>query len=237
MAVNGRALSVQQAVAIAEICDRRDIASQLIHACLLSEEIERRRISVSALELQEAVDEWRRKRKLNSLADMRRWLDDNSLSVRRFAEQVEAEAKLRLLTKAIVEERRDIITHPTYEQTALLFEGVQIANLAAAREFISNSRSLDEFAQSAWSDGIRVTSTLVLDLNLRFGLTPDGIPPSCGQLLGPYLQADGTYAFIKTLSATEISGQRLIDRIIFDWLSERKAASKIEWNWGGSSCV
>jgi putative peptide maturation system protein len=100
--VNGVVLTVDHAITQLDfIWDQAPIVRRLVDACLIQEALQREPIDVDEVDLQLAMDAFRRARRLFAAADTRRWLADQGLSAEKLEQLIKDQATLRKLRERI----------------------------------------------------------------------------------------------------------------------------------------
>lgn len=246
--VNHAVLKVDQAIACLDfVWNEARIMDRLVNVCLIEQALEKDPVHLSAVEVQEAVDGFRRARGLCTAEATFRWMERHGIT----PEHLESLAT----DQAVVAKLRERVTagrvEGYFERHRADFDTASIACLvlpdeAAAREvYAALCRGELDFYEAAarqfMTAGEREPASAGLFETLRRREAPPelrdvlfGAAP--GELLSPVPFRDGS-AVIRVLSVTPA---RLDDRtrgairnLLFDaWLEERRRAARIEWNWG-----
>jgi putative peptide maturation system protein len=100
--VNDVVLTVDQAITQLDfVWDQAPIVRRLVDACLIQETLQREPIDVDEVDLQEAMDAFRRARRLFGAEDTHRWLADQGLSSDKLEQLLTDQATLRKLRERV----------------------------------------------------------------------------------------------------------------------------------------
>jgi putative peptide maturation system protein len=100
--VNDVVLTVDQAITQLDfVWDQAPIVRRLVDACLIQETLQQEPIAVDEVDLQEAMDAFRRARRLFGAEDTRRWLADQGLSSDKLEQLLTDQATLRKLRERV----------------------------------------------------------------------------------------------------------------------------------------
>lgn len=248
--VNASVLKVEQAIACLDfIWDEAPIVDRLLHACLVQEELGRDPIDLSDAELQDAIDGFRRARRLYTAADTHRWLERRGMTQEKLEQYVTDEAivaKLRARVAAGRVEgyfdahRRDFdrayiarVDFSDEEHARRVYDQIRAGTMrlceAAQHRFLAVAGTAKQ--------GPHETFAVLRREDGATALAPafDAAP---GDLLPP-IRTDESYAVLQVLAVMparlEAPERRAIEAILFrEWLEERREAATIEWFWGNA---
>lgn len=202
---------------------------------------------VTGAELQEALDEHRRRRGLFSAGAMHGWLRDHGMSQERLTEQLSRVVRGRKLRDKIAGGRQEayFAQHQAdFERLRLLrvhFEDEREAEELASRVRASAS-TLGAAAVRRFAEGARIDVRLVR--RMRRDIDPAHAPlltARSGELLGPLRSGDG-WDVIELLARDAPRLDRethdaISEQLFSQWLAEQVSAARVEWFWGESEPV
>jgi putative peptide maturation system protein len=252
--VNNTPLSVHDAVAFLDfIWDEKPLVLRLLNLCLIWEALEKDPIALSDAELQRALDAFRRAHKLCTAADTYQWMERRGMTQDRLERLVADEATVAKLRERVtagrVEEyfavhRADFDTaciarmelpdeesaHRTLEQ---IRSGAVDWHAEAQRRFLLAA----ERSPDPPGDLFAVVQRRQASPELRAAI----FAAAPGDLVGPVHTEEG-FAVVRVLSITparlDEATHAAIQKVLFEeWLAERRAAARIEWNWGNAACT
>jgi putative peptide maturation system protein len=249
--VNNTSLDVAQAIACIDfIWDEARIVNRLIHVCLIQEALARDPVEVSDAELQQAMNAFRRRHRLDRADDTYRWLERNGMTAAKLEALVADEVKIAKLRERVtagrVEDyfeshRADFATarvarlhFPDKEGACLTIEQLRSGALdfyeAAERLFLTPGE------RSAHPPADLFTLLRRRSAPAELAAVFAGAP---GDLLGPVRTEEG-YAIFRVLSLTparlDEATRATIKKTLFEeWLEERRRAARIEWYWGNAA--
>ena len=231
-------VSVADALASIDVLwDDRSLLLHLINACVATNALEEEPVDLTAADLQDAADRFRRAKGLLGADETKRWLDDRGLSMEKFADLVARSARAAALRQ-------------------------RVTSGAVERWFASHAPELARFhiawAAEAAVDGVghSLASRLEADplaavLAARRAGRPGGVGDWLVADLPHHLSALKNVA-VSTAVEVEVDGvaaraivlevipavldaatRSYVERCLFDeWLAERRRATDVEWFWG-----
>jgi putative peptide maturation system protein len=244
-------MNIDQAIGCLDfIWQEERIIDRLVNLCLIQEELEKNPIDVSDDELQDAMDAFRRGRRLYSADETVRWMERQGISHEKLERLVHDEVVVKKLRDAITSARVD----EYLEQHRADFDRVCIArieypNEARAREAMSRLGQRPEdfydaaIEQVAGAGGNRDVSCHLISVVRRGTLGADlkGMlfSSALGDVVGPVRDQD-SYALLRVLSfipaRADETTRRAIQEVLFqEWLDERRQRATIEWLWGDAA--
>lgn len=240
--VNGRTLSVRQAIAFLDFLWKdRGLIIRLIDSCLMEDALADHPIPLSTEDVQGALDEWRRAQGLTSREAMQEWLATRGFSLARFGRYVADELRIQRLRHAIAESLDHEVTRKPVQVrdvVALVIEGVIPAAEHTVGTYLrSGADPKLEDVQALISDG-SIHAMRIVHVG-EGNCTPQVVDrvkrARVGDVVGP-VYANGTATFVRVLASLERSAESVADRIIeerlSEWLREKRRSARIEWNWG-----
>lgn len=249
--VNNTVLTVGEAIACLDfIWDEIPIVNRLVDMCLIREALEKDPIELSDSELQMAMDNFRKARKLYKAEDTYRWLERHGMTHEKLEYFVANEAmvaKLRdrvtagRLTDYFEEHRADFDTayiarfHVSDEESAhQIWEQICSGEVdfyeAAQRHFLAAVERREHPSGDIFA--IIKRGQVIPELGMAvFAAQP-------GEVLSP-VQTEQGYAIVRVLSfaPARLDEQTLtaIKKILFEeWLAQQRQAARIEWYWGNA---
>lgn len=237
--VNGAFLWIDHAIACLDfIWEDGQVIDRLVNACLVQDILGRDPIALSADELQEAMDAFRRARKLYTAQATKHWMARRGLTHAQLEAEVADEAVVAKLRERVTGE----LVEPYFTAHHADFDLARIARIdfedaADASQAYDAIRSGELDFSEAAERRILVDVGAAGFVSFRRGDAPDpalgepvfsAIP---GQVLPP-VAVTGGYAVAKVLSLTpaRLDGatRRTVEQKLFaDWLDE---AADISWN-------
>jgi putative peptide maturation system protein len=236
--VNGVKMSVQEAMSsIDGIFDDRHVLRSLIDACLLGAAIDDAGLAVSAAQLEDASDSFRRARGLQTASATNDWLKERSLSVEQFAIMIEQQAKIAKLREQLFGSRADEQLGARGAATGQDSGTLQVAWVAPA---LGDNTAEGELA----------ADPLAAIVAARRDRRPAGIeqwrprdvPDRFNQILtadvGEVVVLPGDSSILAVVldrePAADLAREReVLLRDCFDeWLAERRKAARVQWFWG-----
>ena len=228
------------------IWNHAPVLERLIAKGLIDDAIRRDSIELSATELQEAMDGFRRARGLLTATATEAWLTAKGLSYQRFEQLVEREAQLaRLKDRVIASRMADWFTAELagFDQVRLMI--LSFADVEHAQEIwrtaIQDPDRLAYQAEEAWTRGVLNETIGVLQTWLRHE-RPTWLPETAfgcpaGTILPLQPLPDGGIALIKVLSyqhaqRDQATQHAFRQKLFTAWLDEQRAQATITWNWG-----
>jgi putative peptide maturation system protein len=249
--VNQRVLKVDQAIACLDfIWDEARLIERLINACLIQEALEQEPIELSDAELQQAMDAFRRVRRLYTAAETHDWLERHGSTHEKLERLVASEALVARLRERVTAGR----VEPYFEARRAEFDTARIARLdlpdeESARQVAEEVRRGEvEFYEAAERRFLEEAGRPAVPPRPLFAVLQRGqAPPALadalfaaapGDHVGP-VRTEGSYALVRLLSLTparlDEPTRRAIQEFLFaEWLAERRRAATIEWCWGNA---
>jgi putative peptide maturation system protein len=245
--VNDVVLHVDEVLGCLEF-DSNDASSMqaLVNIAILREALEHELVPVSPEELQQAMNAFRRKRRLHRAADTHAWLRERGLS----HEQLEGIVFQQALAAAF---RRRVVAadiEPYFQDHRFEFDTAAVAMIlygeeAAARQDLERIRrgeiNFYAAAENAVLRETETTATLASIARLQRGSLPpelakDVFSAAINEVIGPVRYADG-WAVARLLGITpatldQSTRQTIEERLFEHWLDQRRAKARIEWYWG-----
>ncbi|MGH2585488.1 MAG: TIGR04500 family putative peptide maturation system protein [Dehalococcoidia bacterium] len=248
--VNATVLKVEQAVACLDfIWDEAPLVERLLHSCLVQEELARDPIDLTDAELQEAMDGFRRARRLYTAEDTHRWMADRGITQEKLEKCVSDEALIAKLRGRVAAERvaeyfeahrsdfdRACVAQIAFsdeESARLAYEQIRAGEMDfhdAARQ-----RALETMARP---ERRTVETFAVLRRGEASAALTAVFEAAHGDLLPPVRTGDG-HVVMQVLAREpaylDDQTRRTIEQILFrEWLEERRRAATIDWNWGNA---
>ncbi len=242
--VNGIVMPVEAAIRQLDMLWlRKPLMKRLIDSCLIEAEIQRRDLDVTPAEVQEAMNDMRRRRGLLTAADTQAWLAASGMSSQGLVEIAMKMARAARLRDVVVGD--DVDEH--LEQHRDAFDIVTSRELRSPRRDLveavattmhSTGRSFIDAAQDAFVRDSAAQSQLGFrrdarhELAVRIGSRT--VQP--GDLFGP-LEEEDEFALIEIVSVERLENaaklRRLVAAKLFEnWLREQRNSARIEWFWG-----
>ncbi len=259
--VNNVLLTVDQAIAeLDAMQDEAPIARRLVDLCLIQETLQREPIALDEDELQQAMDAFRRARRLFTAEDTQRWLADKGLTPEWLEQLVGHQAALARLRVRIAAGRLEEYFALHRDQfTTLALLRLDFPDLERARLALGEARRGTAFhtlAQRSIAQAVatgqsppRLDSTVLrkrdvarLELlpmvhgGMRFDPVAALFSAQPGDVLGPALSTHGA-ALLQVLAVGPAAldrrtRQEIVQLLFDDWLAERRRAARVEWYWG-----
>jgi putative peptide maturation system protein len=250
--VNNTVLDVAQAIACIDfLWDEAGVVNRLVHVCLIQEALQKDPVELSAEELQQALDSFRRAHQLYTSEDTRRWMERRGLTHEKLERLVGDEATVARLRDRVAADRVD----DYFEEHRADFETARIARvqftdkesaLRTIRQLRSGEVDFYEAAERQFlATGERPSpSPVELFAEVRRRHAPAELAATVfaaapGDLLGPVPTEEG-WAVVRVLSFTparlDQPTRLVIKKTLFEeWLDERRQAARIEWFWGNTA--
>jgi putative peptide maturation system protein len=253
--VNTTAMRVDQAIACLDfIWDDRRIIDRLVNACLIQDALAREPIELSDEELQQAMDGFRRARRLYTAEETRRWLARRGMTHEQLEEYVGDTALVARLRRRVTDGRVDAYFTANRERfDAAAVARIDFATAADARRAGDRARGgqtdfyalaeqrFREGTQPAGQPGQPARELFAL---IRRGQAAEPLAAAVfaaapGDVIGP-VPWDGGHSLLRVLefapARLDEPTRREIERLLFDeWLEDRRRAATIEWNWGSAA--
>jgi putative peptide maturation system protein len=247
--VNNTVLRVDQAVACLDfIWGQAPILNRLVNLCLIREALDQDPVQLSAAELQQALDAFRRVHQLHKVADTCSWMERRGLTQERLECLVAGAARTAKLRDRVAagrvegyfeRHRPDFdtaciarIEFPDGASAHRTAEKVRTGGVdfyeAAQRRFLAGAERPDQPPTALFAVLQRRQAPAELGAAV-FAAKP-------GDVQGPVPTGEG-YTLVRMLSLTSARLDALthlaIKDILFEeWLEERRQAAQVEWYWG-----
>jgi putative peptide maturation system protein len=248
--VNNVVLTIEHAIAQLDfVWDQAPIVRQMVDACLIRETLQREPIDVDDLDLQEALDVFRRARRLFAAEDTHRWLADNGISSEKLEQLLRDQAALRKLRARVaagrVEEYYAAHREALGDFALLRLDFVDQVQARAALD-ATRREAFVAVAQQAIGDAVArgrtppVLESLVLRRrdagNLELPVTAQP-----GDVFGP-IHSDRGAALLQVLAVRpacldERTRKTIVHLLFEEWLAARRRSARIEWYWGNADQV
>ncbi|MEU7874087.1 TIGR04500 family putative peptide maturation system protein [Dactylosporangium sp. NPDC049140] len=214
--VDGFELGVADAIGFLDLLWREaPLRDRLVDTCLVRLALDADGAELDDTALQEAADAFRRARGLLTLEDTRAWMARERLSDVQFEDLVAHQALVARLREQIAAGRVDaeLAADPgRYEQLRLVrveaADEAAAARLAAAPDLLA--AAVADFAAGVGPAPVLMTVTRA-DLESV---------------------AAGRCVVTAVLGVRPATREAVSRRLFSEWLAERRAAARIEWNWG-----
>jgi len=250
--VNNTLLRVEQAIGLLDfIWDEARIATRLVDACLIQEELRKNPIELSDRELQRAVDGFRRAKQLYKAEDARRWMERRGMTQEKLEQLVGEHAKVAKLRARVAAG----LVEAYFEAHRADFDSACIARIdfsdegSAQRTYEQISSGAVGFFEAAQGSFLDASARGAPHCNGMFQLIQRGqghadvssavFATDAGELLRP-LSTETGYAVIRVLGRSparlDERTRGAIEQLLFDeWLAERRQTARIEWYWGDAA--
>ena len=244
--VNNTVLTVGDAIAHLDfIWNEIPIINRLVDVCLIREALEKEPIEIDDIELQEAMNSFRKAHKLYKAEDTYKWIDQNGITQEKLEQIVKDSATVKKLRERItanhledyfknhhidfetayiaqIDFNDENITYNFYEQ---ICSGKMNFHDVAEQRFLTSSQnsSVNNFLRIQRGQASPHLKSIV------FAANP-------GDILEPVKTETG-YSIIRVLSINsgcfDETTQTTIKQILFkEWLVNLRNAATIEWFWG-----
>jgi putative peptide maturation system protein len=236
-------MEVGQAIACLDVLwNEAGIAERLVNACLIQEALVADPVELSAAELQEAMDAFRRAQGLLDVEETYRWMAARGLTLEQLERLVGDEAAVAGLRARVAAGGVDahFAAHRA-EWDTIRFARVEFADGASARRTLAEiDRGAIDFYRAAERQAAHDPAPAALFATLRRGEAPRGWDALCaaepGAVVGP-LPCGERSALARVLAVIparlDDRTREAIERHLFAaWLAERRRAARIEWFWG-----
>jgi putative peptide maturation system protein len=246
--VNNTTLNVEQAIACLDfIWGEAPILNRLVNVCLIQEALQDEPIELSDVELQQAMDTFRRANKLFTAEDTHRWMQRHGITHEQLESLAADEATVAKLRNRIVAGRVEdyFARHRTDFDTAFIAR-LDVADEESAHRIYHQIRTREvDFFTAAERHFLSVAESLRQPRGELFAIvrrraTPPALAliftASPDDVLGPVPTEKG-YSIIRLLSQSaarlDKPTREAIEQILFEeWLEDRRQAARIEWFWG-----
>ncbi|OPG12006.1 TIGR04500 family putative peptide maturation system protein [Microbispora sp. GKU 823] len=235
--VDGMEVAMEQAMAVLdELWSDASVASRLVDAALVAQELSDDPVDLSPAELQDALDAFRRARGLLTVEATRAWMAERGLDHAGLEHIVAQEAGIARLRRRVAGDRADglFAADPrSYERLSVLslrYPRLEAARAAAARLRNGGADPLASAAAETLDHGADAR----LHRLFRAELGPGAADAAPGDVLGPY-GPDPVVTHVVEVRPAVLDGatRRGIEQRLFDdWLAERRREARVEWVWG-----
>jgi putative peptide maturation system protein len=246
--VDGTVLGLEQALACIDfIWGEAPVLQRLVNACIVQDLQEQNQVTISEVELQVAMDAFRRAQRLYTVDETQRWLRERGLTHERLEEIVGDEATVAKQRRRIVGDRvaEHFATHAGAFDTATILE-CRFPDRESAKA------AHDAVRDGAVDLAVLATERVALGGStcpaafrvLECGQEPSALAAavfaaSPGALLEPVAVGEEfVVARVLALQRARFDGviAARIERALFDeWLAEKRQAADIEWFWGSAA--
>jgi putative peptide maturation system protein len=240
--VNATVLKVDQAVALLDfVWDDAPMLKRLVHAALIREALEQNPVTPSDDELQRALDAFRRAHRLYKAADMRRWMEQRSLTQEKLECLVAELAQIAALRDRVTADRVDeyFAAHRADFDVVFLAQ-IAVANAEQAQQIADRIRGGVDFYDAAEQCYQTGTATAAALLTVRRREAAPELEAAFaareGSVLGP-VQGGDIHLIARVISHAparmDATTKNAVQDFLFEeWLEDRRRASTVEWYWG-----
>jgi putative peptide maturation system protein len=244
--VNGRMVTMQEVMAYVDfIWNQARVITGLVDACLVQAAITQRNIQVSADELQQALDAFRRRQRLYTAVETEHWLQQRGITHAQLEHQLEPEVAAGKLRDQIADGHvEQYFSHhmPDFDTVRVARFNMPDAEQARHIYVQMQHREVDFFtaAQQQFCADATARDGLCFAVLQRRQLSPEqaaviftAVP---GEVTEPVRRGAG-YDLVCVLQRTDArldaSTRTAIKQTLFEaWLAEQRRAATIEWFWG-----
>jgi putative peptide maturation system protein len=245
--VDGRMMLIQDVLALLDIAwgDTR-LLDRLVDVMIVRRELEREPFEASDRDLQRGVDELRRRHGLLTADATDQWLAARGLSMTSIEAIVEEQlAFAHVRGRHVGEAARTTFDAAPARWDAIDVVAFPVTTDIAARSARDRLRRGDDLLAVAAAElsatGSRALRSIVFETVPRGEIEPlgpdDELAP--GHVLAARLRGAGPYVVcVRTITAAswDDATRDAVETALFDaWLATRRAAARVEWNWGPSS--
>jgi putative peptide maturation system protein len=244
--VDGQTLKVRDAIALLDfVWNERRLIERLLDVCLIEAELERAPVEPSDAAVQEALDRIRASQGLHSAAATERWMAERGLTheaLERYACEQAAILAVRERSVGAQVAERFAQSRAGYERAS--FMRLDVPDDEAGRAFVEEvlGTGLDLLAAAgAWMERHPAARPPVVETRCRrelptvlvkavFACEPGrlGVGREEGRIVLVHVLA------LCSARLDEATRERVADELFAEWLAERRARARIEWNWGPS---
>jgi len=228
MQVNGRILTMQDAVALLDVVWREaPILERLVDVSLIRDELDQRPIELSDVELQRGLDDLRRAHGLNEAAATERWMQARGLTHEQLEELINERVTMERLRDRVANGRVEAYfeAHRADFDTAHVVR-VECLDEDEAQRIVDGD--LDLFAagkQQFLADPTKNRSLFATVRHCEIGYAEPGALSRQGRVVTQVLAV----ASARLDSATR---SKVKDALLEEWLAERRRAAHVTWFWG-----
>jgi putative peptide maturation system protein len=226
--VDGQALLVRDAVALLDfVWSERPLMRRLVDVCIIQAELERAPVEVDDAAVQAALDRLRATHGLYDAEATRRWMAERNLTHARLERWAVEQAEILALRDRLV--GGDVEAH--FAAHAADYDRALVARMTVPAD--ARGRAFAEEVAAA-----RLPLPAVEEL-LRGALAPALRRAVFDEPPGPLrVVRDGeALTLVQVESVTravldDATRDRIADELFAAWLGRRRAAARIDWNWG-----
>jgi putative peptide maturation system protein len=220
--VGERVVKVQEAIAVLDfIWNETRILERLVDRCLVEEAVRRQGLEPTDEELQQELDDFRRRRGLEAAQAMRDWLTRENISHEQLEQFLEVEAGERKLRRHVT--AADVETY--FRRHSEDFRRTTVATLA----YDSEAEADEARAR------IRDAATFYAEVERRV-VAAGTAAFAVVDHAGPIPASDGfVVARVLALHKPELDERtrtRIEDLLFREWLDRERSRTTVEWNWG-----
>ncbi|WP_182886585.1 TIGR04500 family putative peptide maturation system protein [Microbispora sp. H10885] len=237
--VDGADVRMEQAMAVLDgLWGDSSLAVRLVNAALVEQELEREPVELTAEELQEAMDAFRRARGLLTVRATRDWMAERGLDHAALEVIVHQEAAIARLRRRVAGDdaaglfAADPGGHDRLSVMRLRYPHLEAARAAATRLRAEDARAaiFAKAAEEAFAYGADVRPALVY----RRELGPEAAGAEAGDVVAGSGPEPLVTCVLEVRPAVLDDGTRqaIENRIFDDWLARRRAEASVEWMWG-----
>jgi putative peptide maturation system protein len=248
--VNQSIMRMDQAIGCIDlIWNEHRIMDRLIHVCILKEEFEQHPLELSDAELQDAMDAFRRARRLYRAEDTWRWMARQGMTQDTLERLVADEATVAKLRDKITAGQVEtyFAQHQADFDTACIAR-IDFPDADCAIQALSQIQHGEaDFYAVAQSQAVAASRSGEVSSQCFATVRREQLHAEwqtalfsalSGDVIGPVRDGDA-YTLIRMLSLTPASldelTHRAIQQILFTaWLEERRQTATIEWFWGNA---
>ncbi|MER7004588.1 TIGR04500 family putative peptide maturation system protein [Dactylosporangium sp. NPDC000555] len=229
--VNGVELEVADAIGFLDVLWREaPLRDRLVDTCLVREVLDAGGEELDDAALQDAADAFRRARGLLTAEATREWMRRERLSDRQFEDLVVHQAQVARLRERVTAGRVDAeLTADSHRYDQLRLVRVEHPDAAAAARLARLTEAPDLLAAAAADFAAGSGPAPALVTVTRADLGPELAEAVAGN--GPVPLGD-RFLVASVLGVRPATREAVSRRLFADWLAERRAEARIEWNWG-----
>ncbi|WP_147944465.1 TIGR04500 family putative peptide maturation system protein [Microbispora sp. CSR-4] len=234
--VNGMEVAMEQAMAVLdELWSDASLASRLVDAALVAQELAGDPADLSAAELQDALDAFRRARGLLTVEATQEWMAERGLDHAGLEDVVAQEAGIARLRRRVAGDRAESLfaTAPrSYDRLCVVF--LRYPRVEAARAAADRLRDGGPGSLASAAETLDHGADARLRRLFRAELGPEAADAAPGDVLGPYGPDPVVVQVVEVRPATfdDATRQGIEQRLFDDWLAGRRREARVEWVWG-----
>ena len=243
--VNSTVVRVEQAIRrIDAALANPSLARRLVDECLIQQAIEREHIDVTARQLQEEMDAFRRTRRLYGTTALHEWLQQCRLTQVELEQLLESAAATRVLRRRRVAKQVEAYfeAHRAAFDTACVAQ-VAFDDIGAAQRALAaiRSGSLDLYDVALERFQAAGSRCAAMTVEMRHLMRRDAeeawqalvFDSRVGEVVGPIV-CDGHVIVARVLALAPATldepTRDAVERLLFDdWLRQQRACAEIEW--------